>query len=167
MLVVVVACTPTSGSSTSMEQVSVSSLVGFPCISDSGEMTSDTRVTVQAGGGEVAAVMGWVSAEPCSGDGPGVVADGFFEGVEDAVVGVEIGDRLRVRAPGFDAAHLEASWNREDGAGGVLANSRKLEPGVWEIVDIPHEVGSHVLNLRFEYGEDFDAAFAITVDIRS
>lgn len=167
LVVLVVACNSAADSSTSIEQTTQSSLFGIPCVSASGEITSDIGVTVQAGGDEVAAVLGWVSAAPCSGDGPEVVGDGFFESLEAAVVGIDVGDRIRVLAPGFDAAHFEPVWSGEAGSGEILADSSKVEPGVWEITEFPSEEGVHVLNLRFEYGEDNDAAFAVTVDIRS
>jgi hypothetical protein len=48
-----------------------------------------------------------------------------------------------------------------------VADTTKVEPGVWEIVEAPAVRGSHVLSLRFEYGDDGDAAFAVTVDVQS
>jgi hypothetical protein len=160
------ACTPTTDPPTSIELTTVSTPVGFPCVSASGDVASDTSVTVQANDHEITAVLGWVSAGPCSGDGAGVVSDGFFYGLEDAVVTMEVGGALRVRAPGFDAAQFEAVWNGADGSA-FAADTTKVEPGVWEIVEAPPEKGSHVLNLRFEYGDDGDAAFAVTVDVQS
>jgi hypothetical protein len=165
LVVAVVACTSAANSTTSVDHTTESSLMGFPCVSASGFIESDIRVGVQADGDEVAAVLGWVSAGPCSGDGPGTIGDGFFEGLEDSVVRLESGRRLRVRAPGFEAAHFKAMWNGDDGSSEFSADTSKVEPGVWEVSEIPTEAGSHVLNLRFEYGEGQDAAFAVTVDI--
>ncbi|MET0697282.1 MAG: hypothetical protein ABWZ58_07625 [Acidimicrobiia bacterium] len=167
LVLAVAACTPTTDPSPSTELTTVSTRAEFPCVSASGDVASDTSVTVQANDHEVAAVLGWVSAGPCSGDGDGVVSDGFFEGLEDAVVTKEAGSPLRVLAPGFDAAQFEAVWNVADGADRFVADASKVAPGRWEIVESPSEGGSYVLNLRFEYGEDHNAAFAVTVDVQS
>lgn len=156
-------CTPTTDPAASIELTRVSTPVGFPCVSASGDVASDTSVTVQANDHEITAVLGWVSAGPCSGDGAGVVSDGFFYGLEDSVVTMEVGGALRVRAPGFAAAQFEAVWNGADGSA-FAADTTKVEPGVWEIVEAPPEKGLRVLNLRFEYGDDSDAAFAVTVE---
>jgi len=166
LVVAFAACTPTTDQSGSVELTTVPAPVGFPCISGSGDLASDTNVTVQANDHEITAVLGWVSAGPCSGDGPRVVSDGFFEGLEDAVVTMEGGGPLRVRAPGFDAAQFEAMWNLAEGSE-YVTDTTKVEPGVWEIAQAPSERGSHVLSLRFEYGDDENAAFAVTVDVQS
>ncbi len=79
---------------------------------------------------------------------------------------MEVGGRLRIRAPGFYAAQFEAVWSMENGSA-FVADTTKVEPGVWEIVEAPAVRGSHVLSLRFEYGDDGDAAFAVTVDVQS
>ena len=160
------ACTSTTGSSTSTVQTAVSTTIGLPCVTASGEVVANTAVTVRAGDRDVAATLGWLSAGPCSGGGAGVVSDGFFAGLEDAVVAVEGGDVLRVHAPGFDQAQLEASWSEGDGSESPV-DASKVEPGVWEISSIPKASGAHILGMRFVYGEDLDAAYAVTVEPRS
>jgi hypothetical protein len=116
LVVVVAACTSATGSTTSTLQTAVPDTVGLPCISTSGEDAADTNVTVKAGDREIDAVLGWISAEPCSGEGAGVVSDGFFAGVEEAVLAIEGDDAIRVHAAAFDQAHLEATWNGADGS---------------------------------------------------
>jgi hypothetical protein len=160
------ACTSTTGSPTSTVQATVSTTIGLPCVTASGDVVANTVVTVEAGDREVAATLGWYSADSCSGDGAGVVSDGFFAGLEEAVVTVEDGDVLRVHAPGFDQAQLEASWSGADGSESSV-DASKVEPGVWEISSIPTVSGAHILGMRFDYGEDLGAAYAVTVEPRS
>jgi len=149
-----------------MDQMSAPEQVGFPCVSPSGEIQSETDVTVEANDHEVPAALGWVSAAPCSGEGPGVVSDGFFAGLEDSVVTLDAGEPLRVHAPGFGAADVDAAWDEADGSE-FIAEAAVVEPGTWEIVETPQTAGSYVLNLRFEYGEDQDAAFAVRVELQN
>ena len=165
LVIVLAACTSATGSTTSTAQTTVPASVGLPCVSASGDVTGDLGVTVQTDDQEVAAVLGWVTADPCSGDGPGVVSDGFFAGLEEAVLTMDGDGALRVDAPGFEEAHLEALWSGSDGSE-VSADATKVEAGVWEIADVPQSTGSYVLNLRFGYGDDLDAAFAVTVDLQ-
>ena len=157
------ACTSTTGSTASTVPTTVSATIGLPCVAASGDVAANTTVMVQAGDREVVATLGWFSADPCSGDAAGVASDGFFAGLEDAVVTMEDGDVLRVHAPGFDQAQLEASWSEADGSESSV-DASKVEPGVWEISSIPPQSGSHVLSVRFEYGEDLGAAYAVTVE---
>ena len=157
------ACTSTTGSSTSTVQTTVSATMGLPCVTASGDVVANTTVTVQAGDREVAATLGWYSADPCSGDGARVVSDGFFAGLEGAVVTMEDGDVLWVHAPGFDQAQLEASWSEGDGSESSV-DASKVESGVWEIASLPTAPGAHILGMRFVYGEDLDAAYAVTVE---
>ena len=158
------ACTSTTGSSTSTVLTTVSTTIGLPCVTASGDVVANTTVTVEAGDREVAATLGWLSAAPCSDDGAAVVSDGFFAGLEGAVVTMEDGDVLWVHAPGFDQAQFEASWSGADGSESSV-DASKVEPGVWEISSLPPVSGSHTLNLRFEYGADLDAAYAVTVEL--
>jgi hypothetical protein len=157
------ACTSTTGSSPSTVPTTVSTTIGLPCVTASGDVVANTTVTVEATDQEITAALGWFSADPCSGDGAGVVSDGFFAGLEDAVVTMEDGDVLRVHAPGFDRAQLEAAWTGADGSESSV-DASKVESGVWEISSLPPATGSHVLGLRFDYGEDLDAAYAVTVE---
>lgn len=165
LLMALVACTPSSGSDPSVEGTTTSDLIGFPCVSQSGSITGDTGVTVESNGHEVSAALGWVSAGPCPDeDSDGVVSDGFFAGVEEAVVPAEAGETIRVRASGFSEATFEASWSDADGIESEV-DAAEIEPGVWQIDDFSEMSRSYVLNLRFRYGSNQDAAFAVTVDV--
>ncbi|MFZ0013562.1 MAG: hypothetical protein WAL25_05540 [Acidimicrobiia bacterium] len=167
LMVALVACTPTGSSATSVEQRTVTEPIGFPCVSQSGGISGDSGVTVESNGHEVSAAAGWISAGPCPDEGgEGVVNDGLFAGLKDLVVPVAAGDTIRVRAPGFSAAEFEAAWSGADGSESG-ADVAGLEAGVWEIAELPGTSGSYVLNLRFVYGEDQDAAFAVTVDLQN
>jgi hypothetical protein len=165
LAIVLAACTSATGSPTSTEQPTAPTTAGLPCVSASGVISGDMSVTVETDDQEVAAVLGWVNAEPCSGDGAGVVSDGFFEGLDDAVLAMEGDDTVRVHAPAFGEADFEAVWEAADGSE-VAADATKVEAGVWEILESPPADGTHILGLRFDYGDDLDAAFAVTVDLQ-
>lgn len=165
LAIVVAACTSATAAPTSTEQPTTPTTVGLPCVSADGVISGDTSVTVQTDDLEVAAVLGWVNADPCSGDGDGAVSDGFFDGLDDAVLAMEGDDTVRVHAPAFDEADFHAVWEGTDGSE-VPADATKVDAGVWEIADIPPSNGTHILGLRFDYGVDLDAAFAVTVDLQ-
>lgn len=138
---------------------------GYPCASANGDIEGDTRAFVHTDSEEIVASLGWYDAPPCTGTSGGMHGDGFFADLEDTVLLVDTGTDLHVRAPGFDNARLEVHWRADGSTQGVRAPSTKVESGLWRVDTIPDEAGVYTLGIRFEYGKDGSATFAVMADV--
>lgn len=166
LVMAVVACTSATDPTTSASTTTTETLdVAWPCASASGDIDADTRVVVQTDDDEVVAAMRWIDLPPCTDDGQGVVSDGFFADLESTILRVDVGDDVRIHAPAFDGGQLEVTWSVDDSSDRIRATQLKVEPGLWEIVEIPEESGVYTMDLRFEYGRDLSAVFALMADV--
>jgi hypothetical protein len=111
------------------------------------------------------ASVGWLSLDGCTPSPTAVVADGFFAGLEETLISVNIVQSMTIHAPGFDATHLNATWYPNGSTNGTIHPLIKLSPGVWEVLEFPEHRGLHTLNLRFTWDGGQEGVYAVKVDL--
>lgn len=124
---------------------------GGPCLGSDGEVIgSDPEIAVTNGIETVIPALGWTAIGHC----PGISrsgqdrlhGDGFFLGIEDAVLEVEPGEEITMAVSGLESPRLEASLE--------IARSHEPAPDQrrWDLVS-PDAAGLHEIDLALHWNE--------------